>query len=79
MTLLTLQAVEILDMPQNKYFHGKPCDIYTPSLDIASVTCKTWLSYNILLFMPPKGVRPTVSPSVTNRVSAISHKLLEQI
>ena len=45
------------------------------------------------LIMPPKelwwhikiepsvrlSVRPSVSPSVTNRVSAISHKLLKQI
>ena len=48
---------------------------------------------NTNLFMPPKELRwhikiepsvrpfvcPSVSPSVTNRVSAISHKLLEQI
>ena len=48
---------------------------------------------NTLLFMPPKelrwhikiepsvrpSVRQSVRPSVTNRVSAISHKLLKQI
>ena len=42
---------------------------------------KILIVFFFFFFYAPENrtVRPSVSPSVTNRVSAISHKLLEQI
>ena len=48
---------------------------------------KVWIHHLVFFFYAPEGTsggilkshRPSVRPSVTNRVSAISHKLLKQI
>ena len=55
------------------------------------IPCTRWITIqhlnNARIFYAPEGtsggilksLRPSVHPSVTNRVSAISHKLLKQI
>ena len=54
-----------------------------PICDFITYKCSRALLFHV--FMPPKELRwhikiePSVRPSVTNRVSAISHRLLKQI